>query len=240
MKIRSIVLVAVLSILLFLCSGCDIAATMPHSSDEYENGEWSVDELVEHFEGLGFTDIDVEEYTTFNESEVKIQVVVAEDSTSWFPSYRDFEKGETVDTLRKIIIRETRLIPILTIENCPEFAEYVKNGKDSPDNTLPWLSFIDEHNGEALEFDGIITSWSDEFWYITGVDCTVTVENSENMSFYWSVDSLDDLGLSGEDSHNEYSLGEITEGMQLHILAVINYSEDGGLNLEIETMEIME
>ena len=239
MKTRSIVLALVLSLVLCLCSGCNIAATMPYSSDEYENGEWSVEELVEHFEGLGFTDIDVEEYTTFNEGEEKIQVVVAEDSSSWFPSYRDFEKGETVDTLRNIIIRETRLIPILTTENCLEFAEYVKNGKDSPDNTLTWLSFIEEHNGEALEFDGTITSWYDEFFYISGVKCTVAVENSEHMSFYWAVDSLDDLGLSGEYSHNEYSLGEITEGMQVHILAVINYSEDNGLNLEIESMQVI-
>ena len=105
---------------------------------------------------------------------------------------------------------------------------------------MDWLSFVNEHNGDALEFDGTITSWYDEFFYISGVSCTVAVENSENMSFYWKVDSLDDLGLSGEYSHNQYSVGEITEGMRVHILAVINYSEDSGLDLQIESMQILE
>ena len=55
----------------------------------------------------------------------------------------------------------------------------------------------------------------------------------------WDVESLDDLGLSGEYSHNEYSLSGITEGMQVHILAIINYSKNDGLNMEIESMEII-
>lgn len=240
MKIQKVVLVLVLSVLLLLCSGCSVTATMPHSSDEYENGEWSVEELVEHFEELGFTDIDVEEYTTYDESKAKIQVVVADDSSSWFPSYRDFEKDETVDTLRNIIIRETKLIPILTVENCSEFAEFVKNGQDSTANSVTWTDFLEKHNGEALEFDGTITSWDDEFFYISGVKCTVAVEHSEHMSFSWAADSLDDLGLSGEYSHNKYSVGEIKEGMQVHILAIINYPKNDGLNLEIESMQVIE
>ncbi len=235
MRIRSILLILVFSLVLCLCTGCNIAATMPYSSDEYENGEWSVDELVKHFEDLGFSDIEVEENTTFDEDKVKIQVVVSEDSTSWFPSYRDFEKGEIVDTLRKIIIRETKLIPILTTENCPEFAEFVKNGYDSPENTSTWLEFIEKHNGSALEFDGVITNWYDEFWYISGVDCTIAIESSEHMSFYWDADSVDDLGLD----HNEYSLGLVTEGMKVHVLAVINYTEGVGLALDIESMQII-
>ena len=240
MKIRKIALILVLSTLLLACTGCDAGATIPYSSDEYENGEWTVEELVEHFEELGFSDIEIEEKATFNESEARIQVIVADNSDPMFPSYRSFEKGETISTVRNIIIRATTLIPIMTVENCPEFAEFVKNGPDSSNNTEPWTSFLEAHNGEALEFDGTITDWYDKLWYISGVDCTVAVENSEHLSFYWDVENLDDLGLSGEYSHNEYSLGEITEGMQVHILAIINYSKNGGLNLEIESMEIFE
>ena len=240
MKIQRVVLVLVLSVLLLLCSGCNVTAKMPYSSNEYENGEWSVEELVEHFEELGFTDIDVEVYTTFDEGKAKIQVVVADDSSSWSPSFRDFEKGETVATLRNIIIRETKLIPILTVDNCPEFAEFVKNGKDSTANSVTWTEFLEKHNGEALEFDATITSWDDEFLYISGVKCTVAVEHSKHMSFFWDVDNLDDLGLSGEYSHNEYSVGEIKDGMQIHILAIINYSKNDGLNLEIESMQVIE
>ena len=240
MRTRNIALILILSILLFACTGCDVGTTIPYSSDEYENGEWSVEELVEHFEELGFTDIEIEEKTTFDESKERIQVVVADDSDSWFSSYRDFEKGETISTIRKIIIRATTLTPVLTVENSPEFADFAKNGLDSENNTIAWTTFLEEHNGEALEFDGIITNWYDEFWYISGVDCTIAVEGNENMSLYWSVENLDDLGLTGEYSQNEYSQGRINEDMQVHVLAVIDYSKDDGLKLEIESMQIIE
>ena len=238
MKIRSIALILILSTLLFVCAGCDAGVTIPYSSDEYENGEWTVEELVEHFKELGFTDIEIEEKTTFDESEVKIQVVVADDSDSWFPAYRDFEKGETISTIRKIIIRATSLNPVLTVENSPEFADLVKMDSESPEKAERLSSFMQTHDGDYLEFDGTITSWYDEFFW-TSVSITVAVEDSDQMSFSWGTISLSELGMTGEYHYNKYHAGLITEGMKVHILAQIDYTEDGWA-LKIDSMQIIE
>lgn len=238
MKTRIIALFFVFSILLFICAGCDAGATIPHSSDEYENGEWSVEELVEHFEDLGFTDIKIEEKTTFDESEVKIQVLVADDSDSWFPSYRDFEKGETISTMRKIIIRATSLIPVLTVDNNSDFAKLVNMDQASPEKPDLLSSFMQAHDGDYLEFNGTITNWSDEFFW-TSVSLTVAVEDSNQMSFSWGAISLSELDMTGAYDYNNYYAGLIKEGMKVHIIAKIDYAKDGWA-LEINSMDVIE
>ncbi len=239
MRIRHIAFVLVIAIIAMICVGCSVSATIPHSSDEYENGDWSVEELVEHFEGLGFTDIKVEEKTTFDESEVKIQVIVAEDSDSWSPSYRDFEKGETISTLRKIIIRETALIPVITVDNCAEFAKIVEMDAEAPEKADLLSTFMQENDGEYLEFDGTITDWYDELWFSSGVSFTISVEDSGQLHFSWGSTSLIDLGMTGDYHHNKYKTGLITEGMKVHVLAKIDYADDDW-SLEIDTLQIIE
>ena len=235
MKFQKLISFLIVIVLLITCTSCDIAATMPHGSEEYESGNWSVNELVEHFEELGFTDIKVEEKTTFEEEDVKLQVLIAEDSTSWSPSYRSIEGGETIDLLRTIIIRETKLIPVLNATNCPEFAEFIENGKESSNNTQSWTTFLKENTGKALAFDGTISDWHDSFWWITGIDFTITIENSKHLNLSWNVDSLDGFGLPEEYDHENYYSGLITVGTQVHILAMIK----GESILEIESMEII-
>ena len=189
MKTRIIALIMILSILLMLCTGCALTATMPYSSDEYESGEWTADELVEHFKGLGFSDIKVEDYTTYDISGEKIQVVVSEDSTSWFPSYRDFEKGETIDTMRTIIIRETKLITSVSAYYSTK-RDLVSIYIDDIEKKIYWTSkqssvvHVNTYEGSILDItNGIIDDESFIYKIEDGDVKKYTVEGRELQSY---------------------------------------------------------
>ena len=77
-------------------------------------------------------------------------------------------------------------------------------------------------------------SW---FCYISGVDLTVAVENSDYLKFAWDAD-YSELGLTGDYDVNNYHLGLIKAGMSVHIIAKIDYLEDKWY-LEIDSMQII-
>ena len=213
---------------------------MPYSSTEYKEMNWSVEELIAHFEELGFSDIKTDVWETFDENQARICRVAIEDTSadSWFTEYKDFEKGEEYGTYLEVYISAYTLIPTLTVDNCDEFAELVNLNSDSPEKAERLSSFMQTHDGNYLEFDGTITSWYDEFFW-TSVSVTVAVEDSDQMSFSWGTISLSELGMSGDYHYNKYHAGLITEGMKVHVLAQIDYTEDGWA-LEIDSMQIIE
>ena len=220
MRLREVLIFVVVIMLLLVLSGCGASGvSMPYSSEEYEQMNWSLDAMIAHFEEIGFSEIKTDIWETYDENDVKICRVAIEDtsSDSWSTEYRDFEKGEKLSTHLKLYISAYTLVPLLSVDNCPEFAVFVNNGMESPESTEEWIEFLKVHKGEALEFDGTITSWSDEFWYISGVRCTIAVEDSEYFDYSWEADSVDDLGLTGKYSHEYYHEGLITEGMNVHV-----------------------
>lgn len=228
------------SFLLFLFVGCDTAAvSMPYGSEEYENGDWTVEELINHFEELGFSDINVtNELEIFGNDEIGIYNVLIEDtsSDSLFTEYRTIEKGEEVGNWLKVKIETYTSVPLLTKDNSAEFAELIK--MDAPILNETLMSFMDSHNGEYLEFDGTITDWYDDVFWV-GVSFTITVENSECLEFSWSTMDLSDLDLGGEYEYSKYKAGAISERMQVHMITKIVTSENEW-HLEIESMQIVE
>lgn len=239
MRKRIIAIFCAISIVLLVCTGCKAVATMPYSSEEYEALGWTADEYVAHFKELGFFDFDIKTFDTFDKTEAKVNRIAIEDTSadSWFTEYKDFEKGEDVLTIDKVMISVTTWIPTLTAENCPEFAEVIYMDNDSPDKAAAMAAFMRDHNGEYLEFDGKITSWYDEYFWV-GIDCTIAVEES-NHTFSWSNLATIDLKTTGEYSHENYKCGLITEGMKVHMRTKIENTKDGW-RLIIDSMEIIE
>jgi hypothetical protein len=113
----------------------------------------------------------------------------------------------------------------LTVDNCADFADIIAMDSESPDKPERIATFMKEHDGEYLEFDGTITYWSD--WaYWSSVSLSVAVEDSEQMSFSWSTVNFSDLCLEGYD-FDTYREGSIYEGMNVHIITKIEYTDDG-------------
>ncbi len=232
------------TVIVFSLSACSFDApaniVMPYSCDEYENGEWTVDELVEHFEKLGFTNIKVANVMeSFGEAEVAIWNLTIEDtsSDSWFTEYRTFDKGEEFDSWLEIKIETHTFIPTLTVDNCTDLAELVQT-KGSLVNLEDKKSFMESHKNEYIEFEGTITDWYDELHWV-GVSFTVSVEDSEYLSFSWETTSLSDLKMEGDYHYSNYKTGLISEGMRVHMIARIVFA-DNEWQLEINTMNIIE
>lgn len=230
MKVKMIVLLIIVSMVMGLCVGCSSGITMPYSSKEYANGEWTIEELEKHFEELGFTEIEVIGNTT------EVIGVLAENDEELFES---FEKGAEIPASREIWIETAfEITPPITVENSPEFAYFVENGIDSPENTDAWIAFLEEHEGDLIEFDGTITDWYDEMFWVR-ISFSIAIEDSEYMSFSKSNVALIDLGMTGDYHYNKYHAGLITEGMQAHVVVSIKKIEDGW-RLELESIEIVE
>ena len=64
MKFKVVALLMLVSLMITLCAGCTSDVSMPYSSQDYMNGEWTIQELEKHFKELGFTEIEVTGNTT--------------------------------------------------------------------------------------------------------------------------------------------------------------------------------
>ena len=231
MKSKMIAFIIVLLILLIMCVGCTSSEiTMPYSSEEYVNGGWTIEDLEKHFEDLGFTEIEIIGNTT------EITGIYAENDDSLFES---FEKGAEISASHKIwIYTDFESTSPLTVANCPEFAKFVESGIESPENNEEWISFLESNSGKLLEFDGTITDWYDDLFWV-GVSFTIAIEDSEYMNFSESSIDLIELGLTGKYQYNKYHAGLIDEGMRVHVITKITQAEDG-CNLELDSMQIIE
>lgn len=231
MKKRFISILTVFTLVLVICVGCTSETgtniTMPFSSEEYVDGEWTSEDLKEHFQDLGFSQIE-----TFGNTTIIIGVYIENDDAE----YDSFEKGENIDCSRKICIY-TESRP-LNVDNSPELAEIINNGIESPENNQAWQEFLEIHNEEQFEFDGTITDWYDEvFW--CGVSFTIAIEDSEYMSFSKNSVDLIDLDMTDDYNYNKYHAGLISEGMRVHVITDIVQSENGW-QLEIDSMQVIE
>lgn len=213
--------------------------SMPYSTMEYRELGWSVEELVSHFEELGFSEIKIDLIETFDETRIGNYTVNIEDSSanSWIVQYNGFEKGDVFRTHLEIVISGYTLVPTLTVENCAEFTELVNMDNGYSEKPERLASFMQAHHGEYIEFDGIIIDWYDE-WFWNSVSLTVAVEGSEQTSFSWNTISLSELGMTGDYHYNKYRVGLIGEGMKAHVIAKIHYA-DNMWSLEIDSMEII-
>ena len=228
-------LVASLIVIMLTCIGCSGKdAVMPYGSSDYENGEWTVDALVTHLEELGFDNIDIEEDKSRYVREVSLNVRVEDtESDSWFTEYTDFIKGEPVKSWRDVKIEVTHPIPVMTIENTPELVDILPLRSGTEEDFEEWKSFMEEHNGEYIEFNGTVLDVYDEFWYISGISLDISFEGYENIDFGWSGIEPNDIGYD-----NDYSLGCLPKGTPAYCVVKIVYSEAEGF-YELDSLDII-
>lgn len=212
---------------------------MPYSNREYADGDWELDELISHFRELGFDEFEIRETPTFDESEAGVSWVGKEaspsESDSWLTEYIKFEKGEAINPIYKICIEYYSLVPTLTVENCPEFAELFMMDMGASERADMLSAFTTEHAGKYMEFDATI---SDLYTDATGTDFFITFSAGvqDNLGFSKSGVFLSDLGMT-RDYYEEHNI-EI--GTSVHIIAKIPRGENVHLftDMAIESMTV--
>ncbi len=222
------------SVMALVCISCSSEEpTMPYSSNDYENGEWTLEEVLSNLKELGFDDIEVVTSKSRYVSEESLQVQVEDYSNeSLFTVYKDFEQGEPVYSWREVKIEVTRPIPVLTEENFPGLANNLAMRYGSDDDVAEWKSFMKAHNGEYIEFDGFVTDVYDEFWYASGISLSISFEEYEDINFYWSDISPNNIGYD-----NDYSYGCLPKGTLAHCVVKIVYTEEE-CYYEFESIEL--
>lgn len=203
-------------VLLFSFSGCfSEYITIPYSSDEYVAMNWSIDELKKHFLELGFETIEVAGNT-----EKVTDVLVQNDELL----YESFDSGDSFPSYRKVCLwTEYEAVTYVSVDNSSEFKFFVDNGIESSDNYDMWQSFLEENHMNFIEFDGTITDWYDDVFWIS-VAFSISIEDSDVMSYSESNIEISDMNM--DYSFNEYHSGLVKEGMKVHVIAEIVQIED--------------
>lgn len=205
---------------------------VPYSSDEYGNGDWTADELVQHFEELGFYDIKIEETASRHVDKETVDVKVEEYGDGLFSYYRGFEKNEVISKGRIIKLIVTKPIPVMTVENCPELVGMLQMRNGSEGDIAVWNSFLADHVGEFIEFDGTVTSWYDEMWWVS-ISFTVCFEEYEDITFSFKVDSTKEIGFA-----DNYFYGCVEKGAAAHLVLEIVKDSDGYYKFEIDSIQL--
>ena len=220
MKVKYLSLLLCLLLIVIGFVGCDTLedgpseAIMPYGSDEYENGDWTVEELVEHFESLGFSDINTSVSETLYPEQAGIEEVKIEiyPSDFWFTEYRNITKGDTYETHREIYIKATSYVSTITINNDVEFADIVNENEENAYDSFQ--KYLSKHDGEYIEFDAtVVKNWKPTS-SSKGLYVHFAVEHG-NVILYKNGISSSDLGLEGDETG--YGVGA-----KVHILGVIN------------------
>ena len=148
MKKWIVILTSFLCAMVFL--GCETEEVteivIPYHDWQYEQG-WILEDLVEHMEGLGFTNIETKSYTPTHDYEYGVWAI---DIDGGFSDDIGFDAGDVFKSTSKVTIRYYDIGGTLTIDNCPELADLI-SGKET--NYWP---FVRKYSGKYIELDGFI------------------------------------------------------------------------------------
>ena len=208
-------------------------------------------DVVETFENRGFTNIKTEEIR-----DIPIDSAIEEGSVErvTIEGDDDYEVDKWLSSDVEVIIYfhtiedDMENIPIgddsankhvpLTVDNCPEFETFVRTGITTEEDEAAWFSFLESHNGYTIEFDGTITDWYDEMFWVS-VSFGIAIEDSEHLTYSESSIDLIKLGMSGDYHYSNYHLGLISEGMRVHVITEVKQKGDVW-KLSLKSMEIIE
>lgn len=222
-KILAVFLVAFALLGLASCSSNHVA--MPYGTEEYKSGEWTEESLVKHLEELGFENIEITNVIEeFGEEEWKIHNIKIEDpdSNSWFASYRAFDKDEKFDKDSRIIVETYVSHPTISIDNSENFRKLVNSDNVSVDDSEV-SKFFESHNGEYIEFNGLITYCNDSLFYVNfDLYFDVKIENSSWFVYSWDNIKISNLHECGwHIDYNSYSVGTLGKGDSVHMVCQI-------------------
>lgn len=124
---------------------------MPHSSDYYENSDWTTEKLTEHFKELGFTEVEYFAHKP-DEDNYKKNIFYVDIRDSMF-SDGPWEAGEEFDSDDRIMIQYNEY-PLLTIENCSDLNKVLTSKE------MDYMSFCNTYDGQFVEFDAHVIAHS--------------------------------------------------------------------------------
>ncbi len=139
--------------------------TMPNASWYYDEG-WTVEELVSHFEQLGFTNIEIAttiDSGTFSKFHQKGEIYNVEIEDTFLGGWSE---GDTFGATSLITITYYERTPTLTIDDCPDLAS-VLSSKD-----MMYTDFAEKYDGQFIEFDGYVTT---SYSYMGGTSYIIEV-----------------------------------------------------------------
>lgn len=118
---------------------------MDKSSDEYVTERWNVDELVKHFEDMGFQNIELIKRQTDNDELLNTVSDISVD-------HNGCRKGQ--ECIPENLIEIGYFTPrILTIENCPELLAVFTTREGLQE-------FVEKYDGYIVEFNALLTDRS--------------------------------------------------------------------------------
>ena len=163
--------------------------TMPNYSWYYDDG-WTVEELVSHFEQLGFTNIKIAttiDTGTFSKFHQEGEIYNVEIEDTFLGGW---DSGDVFGATSLITVTCYERTPTLTIDNCPDLAS-ILSSKD-----MMYTDFAEKYDGQFIEFDGYVTT---SYSYMGGTSYIIEVtggdysENGVN-GWFFRVDVEQSVG----------------------------------------------
>ncbi|MBQ8859351.1 MAG: DUF4839 domain-containing protein [Clostridia bacterium] len=173
--------------------------TMPNYSWHYDEG-WTVEDLVSHFEQLGFTNIEIAttiDSGTFSKFHQEGEIYNVEIEDTFLGGW---DSGDIFGATSLITITYYERTPTLTIDNCPDLAS-VLSSKD-----MVYTDFAEKYDGQFIEFDACVTSFVKD---ITGKVVSISVLGGDVAS-----NALDNSDIAGYIIHLDT---ELTAGDEAYI-----------------------
>ena len=183
--------------------------TMPNYSWHYDNG-WTVENLINHFQELGFTNIETAtttetgwgaEFHLYGE----IFNVTIEDTT-----LGGWKSGDVFGSTSLITITYYERTPTLTIENCPDLVSILSN------RDMTYTEFVEKYDGQFIEFDACITSLVHD---VAGAVDAIWVCGGDTINREGHVIHLDTMLTAGDET---YIYTNFEEGATVKVVAKID------------------
>lgn len=222
----------ILLILIFVStclSGCSktdaFTINMPYASYQYENGAWTIDELVTHLKDLGFTDIETEEYIPAGYEDDEIYRLVIDNARF------GFDINETFDSNAEIKIGYYVLEPNLTTVTCKELDYIFTTAPNEMDKAQILSDFVTKYENKYMEFDATITeAFSDvgDTQYFISLSAGDYASNT-NVLFWINGASLSGLGID-----DDYFDKHVKVGEKVHVIAQVSSYRSGDESIEIK------
>ena len=143
--------------------------TMPNYSWYYDDG-WTVEELVSHFEQLGFTNIKIAttiDTGTFSKFHQEGEIYNVEIEDTFLGGW---DSGDVFGATSLITVTCYERTPTLTIDNCPDLAS-ILSSKD-----MMYTDFAEKYDGQFIEFDGYVTT---SYSYMGGTSYIIEVTGGD-------------------------------------------------------------
>lgn len=130
---------------------------MPNDSDTYVGIQWTLEELIAHFNELGFYNIEAVPCKPDNDTyRYNIMSIHITTGSGWLANSTSWKQGEEFSANDLIRIGYNSE-PMLTKDNCSDFAN-VLNGQ-----SMTWQEFVEKYDGRYVDFIGYVVHY-DPYW----------------------------------------------------------------------------